>query len=252
MSRIAVALSGGGHRAALFGLGVLLYLVDAGKHRRSLGRLRLGWIAHQRFRRPGVDYSATDARGVLGARAHADGPDRPPRHALRLAADVGLPGGPRVRRPGHVRRRLVPADRARLAAARLLHSAARARLARLAAGLDRARGASPARSTRRTGSRRPSPRPRGRSTTSSAPPICTRASTPTSRDGSSARTASGSASRATSACTTPFMRRPRIPAGSPRAGSGRAAMTLHEPGEQRAADAKFMVAGRRRRLRQPR
>jgi predicted acylesterase/phospholipase RssA len=33
MSRIAIALSGGGHRAALFGLGVLLYLVDAGKHR---------------------------------------------------------------------------------------------------------------------------------------------------------------------------------------------------------------------------
>ena len=28
---IAVALSGGGHRAALFGLGALLYLVDAGK-----------------------------------------------------------------------------------------------------------------------------------------------------------------------------------------------------------------------------
>jgi hypothetical protein len=33
MAGIAVALSGGGHRAALFGLGVLLYLVDAGKNR---------------------------------------------------------------------------------------------------------------------------------------------------------------------------------------------------------------------------
>jgi predicted acylesterase/phospholipase RssA len=33
MSRVAVALSGGGHRAALFGLGALLYLVDAGKNR---------------------------------------------------------------------------------------------------------------------------------------------------------------------------------------------------------------------------
>ena len=33
MARTAVALSGGGHRAALFGLGVLLYLVDAGKAR---------------------------------------------------------------------------------------------------------------------------------------------------------------------------------------------------------------------------
>ncbi|HEY7627083.1 MAG TPA: hypothetical protein VH761_08440 [Ilumatobacteraceae bacterium] len=30
-ARIAVALSGGGHRASLFGLGALLYLVDAGK-----------------------------------------------------------------------------------------------------------------------------------------------------------------------------------------------------------------------------
>ena len=31
MSRIAIALSGGGHRASLFGLGVLAYLCDAGK-----------------------------------------------------------------------------------------------------------------------------------------------------------------------------------------------------------------------------
>ena len=28
---VAVALSGGGHRASLFGLGALLYLIDAGK-----------------------------------------------------------------------------------------------------------------------------------------------------------------------------------------------------------------------------
>jgi len=32
MAEIGVALSGGGHRAALFGLGVLLYLADAGKN----------------------------------------------------------------------------------------------------------------------------------------------------------------------------------------------------------------------------
>ena len=32
IGRIAVALSGGGHRASLFGLGVLLYLADAGKN----------------------------------------------------------------------------------------------------------------------------------------------------------------------------------------------------------------------------
>jgi hypothetical protein len=31
MGRIGVALSGGGHRASLFGLGALLYLADAGK-----------------------------------------------------------------------------------------------------------------------------------------------------------------------------------------------------------------------------
>ena len=31
--RVAIALSGGGHRASLFGLGVLLYLADAGKNR---------------------------------------------------------------------------------------------------------------------------------------------------------------------------------------------------------------------------
>jgi predicted acylesterase/phospholipase RssA len=33
MARIGVALSGGGHRAGLFGLGALLYLADAGKNR---------------------------------------------------------------------------------------------------------------------------------------------------------------------------------------------------------------------------
>jgi len=33
MARIGIALSGGGHRAALFGLGALLYLADAGKNR---------------------------------------------------------------------------------------------------------------------------------------------------------------------------------------------------------------------------
>jgi predicted acylesterase/phospholipase RssA len=49
---IGVALSGGGHRAALFGLGVLLYLVDAGKNREvtsiasvSGGSLTNGYVA---------------------------------------------------------------------------------------------------------------------------------------------------------------------------------------------------------------
>jgi predicted acylesterase/phospholipase RssA len=49
---VAVALSGGGHRAALFGLGALLYLVDAGKGPEigcvssvSGGSMTNGWIA---------------------------------------------------------------------------------------------------------------------------------------------------------------------------------------------------------------
>lgn len=33
MAKVSIALSGGGHRASLFGLGVLLYLADAGKNR---------------------------------------------------------------------------------------------------------------------------------------------------------------------------------------------------------------------------
>jgi predicted acylesterase/phospholipase RssA len=51
MARIGVALSGGGHRASLFGLGVLLYLADAGKSREvtsiasvSGGSLTNGWV----------------------------------------------------------------------------------------------------------------------------------------------------------------------------------------------------------------
>ncbi|MDH4346170.1 MAG: hypothetical protein OEW31_07540, partial [Thermoleophilia bacterium] len=59
MSRCAVALSGGGHRAALFGLGVLLYLADAGKSREvtsvasvSGGSLTNGYVAQS------VDYAS--------------------------------------------------------------------------------------------------------------------------------------------------------------------------------------------------
>lgn len=54
MSGISIALSGGGHRAALFGLGALLYLVDAGKNSEvtsiasvSGGSLTNGFIAQQ-------------------------------------------------------------------------------------------------------------------------------------------------------------------------------------------------------------
>jgi len=59
MRGVAVALSGGGHRAALFGLGVLLYLVDADKHRSvtsvasvSGGSLTNGYVAQS------VDYAS--------------------------------------------------------------------------------------------------------------------------------------------------------------------------------------------------
>jgi predicted acylesterase/phospholipase RssA len=58
VGRIAVALSGGGHRATLFGLGVLLYLVDAHRNRAvnsiasvSGGSLTNGYVAQE------VDYA---------------------------------------------------------------------------------------------------------------------------------------------------------------------------------------------------
>ena len=52
--KIAIALSGGGHRASLFGLGVLLYLTDAGRNRDvvsvssvSGGSLANAWLAQR-------------------------------------------------------------------------------------------------------------------------------------------------------------------------------------------------------------
>jgi Patatin-like phospholipase len=67
---IGVALSGGGHRAALFGLGPLLYLVDAGKNAsvRSIasvsgGSLTNGWVAQTgRYDRLTVDDVVTKLR----------------------------------------------------------------------------------------------------------------------------------------------------------------------------------------------
>ena len=60
--KIAIALSGGGHRATLFGLGVLLYLTDAGRNRDvtsvssvSGGSLTNAWLAQ------GGDYSRLTA-----------------------------------------------------------------------------------------------------------------------------------------------------------------------------------------------
>jgi predicted acylesterase/phospholipase RssA len=65
---VAVALSGGGHRAALFGLGALLYLVDAGKGPEigcvssvSGGSMTNGWVALH-----------TDLRTTTGAQLRED------------------------------------------------------------------------------------------------------------------------------------------------------------------------------------
>lgn len=60
---IGVAISGGGHRAAIWGLGTLLYLVDSGKHREvaaissvSGGSITNGVVAHE------TDFPTTDPR----------------------------------------------------------------------------------------------------------------------------------------------------------------------------------------------
>jgi predicted acylesterase/phospholipase RssA len=80
---IAVALSGGGHRAALFGLGVLMYLVDAGVNAKvssvssvSGGSLTNGYVAQavdygsstpESFRPVAARVSGQIARGTLWA-----------------------------------------------------------------------------------------------------------------------------------------------------------------------------------------
>jgi hypothetical protein len=68
MARIAVALSGGGHRAALFGLGALLYLADSGKSRDvesiasvSGGSLTNGYLAQA------TDYRTVEPAAVRTA-----------------------------------------------------------------------------------------------------------------------------------------------------------------------------------------
>jgi predicted acylesterase/phospholipase RssA len=65
VARVSVSLSGGGHRAALFGLGALLYLADAGKNRDvasiasvSGGSLTNGHLAQS------LDYAAASAEEV--------------------------------------------------------------------------------------------------------------------------------------------------------------------------------------------
>ena len=64
MPRIGVALSGGGHRAALFGLGALLYIVDAGKHREvvTISSVSGGSLTNA-FVGLNVDFSSVTASG---------------------------------------------------------------------------------------------------------------------------------------------------------------------------------------------
>jgi predicted acylesterase/phospholipase RssA len=74
VSRIAVALSGGGHRATLFGLGVLLYLADAGKNTAvgsiasvSGGSLTNGYVAQE------LDYRSSSAADFWALAARLTG-----------------------------------------------------------------------------------------------------------------------------------------------------------------------------------
>ena len=64
MAGVGIAISGGGHRAAMFGLGALLYLADAGKNREvssiasvSGGSLTNGYVGLK------ADYAALDGPG---------------------------------------------------------------------------------------------------------------------------------------------------------------------------------------------
>lgn len=65
MARIGIALSGGGHRATIWGIGVLLYLADAGRHGDvgviasvSGGSIANGVVAHE------MDYATASADEV--------------------------------------------------------------------------------------------------------------------------------------------------------------------------------------------
>lgn len=71
MPKIAVSLSGGGYRASLFGLGTLLYLVDAGKNAEvccissvSGGSITNGYVAQSNYEHTDGDAFWSDARHV--------------------------------------------------------------------------------------------------------------------------------------------------------------------------------------------
>lgn len=68
MTSIGIALSGGGHRATVWALGVLMYLVDSGRHRDvvsissvSGGSIANGVVAHA------IDYAGTDGERLRAA-----------------------------------------------------------------------------------------------------------------------------------------------------------------------------------------
>src|SRR5437867_3603803 len=68
MAEVGVAMSGGGHRAAMFGLGALMYLADSGQNREvtsiasvSGGSLTNGYVALT------VDYAGLDGPGFEAA-----------------------------------------------------------------------------------------------------------------------------------------------------------------------------------------
>src|SRR5262245_27451707 len=80
MAGIAVALSGGGHRAALFTLGALLYLVDAAKNREvtSIASVSGGSLTN------GIVAQETKFRGVASTCFE--------RHAQAFARQLAGPG----------------------------------------------------------------------------------------------------------------------------------------------------------------
>lgn len=70
MSKIGVAISGGGHRAALYGLGVLVYLADAGRNRdvRAISSVSGGSITNA-YVGLHCDYPAQSAAGFRSVAA---------------------------------------------------------------------------------------------------------------------------------------------------------------------------------------
>ena len=78
MRNIAISLSGGGYRPSLFGLGALLYLVDAGKNREvtsissvSGGLITNGYVAQLKgFARARRDTFRQDIRSLASTEAH--------------------------------------------------------------------------------------------------------------------------------------------------------------------------------------